>query len=156
VPLIFRHVAECFPVVLVNPGGAAGEPGESALDLTYAALASPTRRAILTALRDAEIRVTDLARQFPATLATISKHVQVLERADLVHREIRGRDHYLTAQPDNLAQAERWIAEYTSFWEASADALARHLEEGRQAHPREHVRGAAAGQTAVAGAREPG
>jgi DNA-binding transcriptional ArsR family regulator len=136
-PLIFRHMAECSPGTPGNPGEVTGEPGESALDLTYAALASPTRRAILTALRDAEIRVTDLARQFPATLATISKHVQVLERADLVRREIRGRDHYLTAQPDSLAGAERWIAEYTSFWQASADSLARHLEESRPAQPRE-------------------
>jgi DNA-binding transcriptional ArsR family regulator len=90
-----------------------------ALDLTYAALASPTRRAILTSLRNGQIRVTDLARQFPTSLATVSKHIQILERAGLVHREIRGRDHYLSADPSKLTAAERWLAEYTSFPERS-------------------------------------
>ena len=99
------------------------------LDLTYAALASPTRREILRSLRDTRTRVTDLARQFPASLATISKHIQVLERAGLIRREIRGRDHYLTADPSNLADAERWIAGYTGFWERSTDSLSRHLEQ---------------------------
>jgi len=98
------------------------------LDLTYAALASPTRRAILGLLRDDQARVTDIARAFPASLATVSRHIQVLERAGLVRREVRGRDHYLRADPANLDAAEEWIAEYTSFWERSADALARHVE----------------------------
>jgi DNA-binding transcriptional ArsR family regulator len=112
--VIFRHMAE----------RSAEEP----LDLTYAALASPTRRAILELLRDEQARVTDIARAFPASLATVSKHIQVLEHAGLVHREVRGRDHYLRAEPGRLGEAQRWIAEYTGFWERSADALARHVE----------------------------
>ena len=105
---------------------------EGPLDLTYAALASPTRRAILELLRDEQARVTDIARAFPASLATISKHIQVLEHAGLVRREVRGRDHYLRAEPGRLDEARQWIAEYTGFWERSADALARHVE-GRAA-----------------------
>jgi DNA-binding transcriptional ArsR family regulator len=110
----------------------AERSAEGPLDLTYAALASPTRRAILELLRDEQARVTDIARAFPASLATVSKHIQVLEHAGLVRREVRGRDHYLRAEPGRLDEAQRWIAEYTGFWERSADALARHVE-GRAA-----------------------
>jgi DNA-binding transcriptional ArsR family regulator len=104
------------------------ERPSSVLDLTYAALADPTRREILHRLRDAEARVTDIARPLPMSLAAVSKHISVLERAGLVRREVRGRDHFLRAAPERLTEAERWIAEYTSFWERRADALAEHLE----------------------------
>jgi DNA-binding transcriptional ArsR family regulator len=110
----------------------AERSAEGPLDLTYAALASPTRRAILEMLRGEQARVTDVARAFPASLATVSKHIQVLEHAGLVRREVRGRDHYLRAEPASLDEAQQWIADYTGFWERSADALARHVE-GRAA-----------------------
>jgi DNA-binding transcriptional ArsR family regulator len=110
----------------------AERSAEGPLDLTYAALASPTRRAILEMLRGEQARVTDVARAFPASLATVSKHIQVLEHAGLVRREVRGRDHYLRAEPARLDEARQWIADYTGFWERSADALARHVE-GRAA-----------------------
>ena len=99
------------------------------LDLTYAALADPTRRAILHRLRGSEARVTEVAAPLPMSLAAVSKHIAVLERAGLVQREIRGRDHYLSADPERLAEASRWIAEYTAFWEGRADALADHLAQ---------------------------
>jgi len=108
------------------------ERSSAALDLTYAALADPTRRAILLRLRQAEARVTDIARPFPISLAAVSRHIGVLENAGLVRREIRGRDHYLRAEPERLAEAERWIAEYTAFWNRRADALVAQLE-ARQA-----------------------
>ena len=97
------------------------------LDLTYAALADPTRRAILERLRTAEARVTDLAAPLPMSLAAVSKHIGVLERAGLVRREIRGRDHFLSAAPDALGEARSWLDEYTGFGTARADALADHL-----------------------------
>jgi DNA-binding transcriptional ArsR family regulator len=132
---------------------SAAPAGADTLDLTYAALASPTRREILRSLREEQTRVTDLARRFPTSLATISKHIQVLERAGLVRREIRGRDHYLSADPSNLAGAERWIAEYTSFWERSADSLARHLEDHypERVVPSPHASPAPAAKPARAG-----
>lgn len=99
------------------------------LDLTYAALAHPTRRAILRRLQHERLRVTELADEFPMALATVSKHIQVLERAGLIRRDVHGRDHYLTVAPEQLSEAERWISDYTSFWERSADALVHHLEE---------------------------
>ncbi len=104
------------------------ERSPAALDLAYAALADPTRRSILLRLRQGEARVTDIARPLPMSLASVSKHIGVLERAGLVDREIRGRDHYLRPQPERLAEAERWIADYTALWEGRADALAAHLE----------------------------
>src|SRR2546421_3144776 len=94
------------------------------LDRTYAALADPTRRALLVALRAGESRITDLAAPLPMTFAGVSRHVGVLEAAGLVKREIRGREHWLSLQPQTLTQAEQWISEQTSFWAHRAKALA--------------------------------
>lgn len=104
------------------------ERSPDALDLTYAALADPTRRAIMLRLRDGEARVTDVARPLPMSLASVSRHITVLERAGLVHREIRGRDHYLLPAIDPLLHADQWLADYTRFWEERADALATLIE----------------------------
>jgi DNA-binding transcriptional ArsR family regulator len=98
------------------------------LDRTYAALADPTRRALLVALRDGEARITDLAAPLPMTFAGVSRHVGVLETAGLVKREIRGREHWLSLRLDALTLAERWIGEQTSFWARRAEALAQRLE----------------------------
>src|SRR5690349_235043 len=97
------------------------------LDRTYAALADPTRRALLVALRDGEARITDLAAPLPMTFAGVSRHVGVLESAGLVKREVRGREHWLSLQPGALSPAERWISEQTSFWARRAEALAQRL-----------------------------
>jgi DNA-binding transcriptional ArsR family regulator len=109
------------------------ERSRGTLDLTYAALADPTRRSILTHLRQGEARVTDVAKRLPVSLSAASKHITVLENAGLIHREIRGRDHFLSAQPGPLAEAERWIAEYSAFWQARADALVEHVSRRRAA-----------------------
>jgi DNA-binding transcriptional ArsR family regulator len=98
------------------------------LDRTYAALADPTRRALLVALRDGQARITDLAAPLPMSFAGVSRHVAVLETAGLIKREVRGREHWLSVQPDALTLAERWIGEQTSFWSRRAEALARRLE----------------------------
>jgi DNA-binding transcriptional ArsR family regulator len=101
---------------------------DAVLDRTYAALADPTRRALLIALRAGEARISDLAKPFPMTFAGVSRQVKVLETAGLVQREIRGREHWLSVRPDALQEAERWIEEQTSFWSKRADALAARLE----------------------------
>ena len=98
------------------------------LDRTYTALADPTRRALLVALRDGEARITDLAAPLPMTFAGVSRHVGVLETAGLIKREIRGREHWLSLRLDALTLAERWIGEQTSFWARRAEALAQRLE----------------------------
>jgi len=104
---------------------------DPALDRTYAALADPTRRALLVALRDGEARITDLAAPLPMTFAGVSRHVGVLETAGLVKREVRGREHWLSLRPETLTVAERWIGEQTSFWVRRAQALAQRLEHGQ-------------------------
>jgi len=101
------------------------------LDRTYAALADPTRRALLVALRAGAARITDLAEPLPISFAAVSRHVGVLEAAGLIHREKQGREHWLSVQPGGLQQAERWIIEQASFWTQSADALAERLERKR-------------------------
>jgi len=100
-----------------------------ALDRTFAALADPTRRAILARLAQGEASVTSLAAPFRMSLPAVSKHLRVLERAGLVGRSREGRVHRLRLEASPLREAEAWIAHYRSFWEAQFDALARYLEE---------------------------
>ena len=101
------------------------------LDRTYAALADPMRRALLVALRGGEARITDLARPFEMTFAGVSRQVRVLEAAGLVHREVRGREHWFSVRPEALRPAEHWIGEQTAFWTTRADALAARLARKR-------------------------
>lgn len=103
------------------------------LDRTYAALADPTRRALLVALRLGDARITDLAAPLPMTFAGVSRHVAVLESAGLVRRDIRGREHWLSIRAEGLSAAEGWIHAQTAFWSRRADALAARLERRRGA-----------------------
>lgn len=98
-----------------------------ALDRAYAALADPTRRRLLEALRGGDARITDLAAPLPMTFAGVSRHVGVLESAGLVRREVRGREHWLSLQPGGLTAAQQWIDEQADFWSTRADALSRRL-----------------------------
>jgi DNA-binding transcriptional ArsR family regulator len=108
---------------------------EQLLDRAYAALADPTRRSLLVALRAGEARITDLATPMPMTFAGVSRHVGVLESAGLVRREVRGREHWLSLRVEGLSAPEKWIREQTSFWSSRADALASRLE--RRGEPRD-------------------
>jgi len=101
---------------------------DQVLDRAYAALADPTRRALLVALRSGDARISDLAGPLPMSFAGVSRHVGVLEAAGLVRREVRGREHWLSVRPDGLRLAEAWIREQTAFWSTRADALAARLE----------------------------
>ena len=106
---------------------------DSVLDRTYAALADPTRRRLLETLRNGDARITDLAAPLPMSFAGVSRHVGVLEAAGLVRRERRGREHWLSVQPDGLAAARSWIDEQNDFWSTRADALAERLRrKGRE------------------------
>lgn len=110
------------------------------LDRAYAALADPTRRSLLAALRDGDARITDLAAPLPMTFAGVSRHVGVLESAGLVRREVRGREHWLSLQPDGLTAAQQWIDEHTDFWSARADALADRLRRKSAARTKNTTR----------------
>jgi DNA-binding transcriptional ArsR family regulator len=97
------------------------------LDAVFAALSDPTRRAILSRLRDGSLRVTEIADPIPISLAAISKHVKILERAGLVTRDVRGRNHHITLAAGPLAEAAEWIAGHRAFWEARLNALSSYL-----------------------------
>jgi len=96
---------------------------DTSLNQTYAAIADPTRRAILIRLMQSEARVTELAEPFDISLNAVSKHLRVLERAQLIRRRIKGRDHYLSVNIEPLQEAAEWIETYQQFWEKRMDAL---------------------------------
>ena len=99
----------------------------SNLDQTLVALADPTRRAILQRLSQGEARVTELARPFAISLNSVSKHIRMLERADLVRRRRAGREHLLSFNPHPLDEAAAWLETQRAFWTARLDALEREL-----------------------------
>jgi DNA-binding transcriptional ArsR family regulator len=88
----------------------------SALDATLVALADPTRRAILARLAGGEARVTDIAAPFPISLNSISKHIRILERAELVRRRKQGREHLLALDTMPLDAALLWMEEQRTVW----------------------------------------
>ena len=93
------------------------------LDHTLMALADPTRRAILRTLSGGEARVTELARPFAMSLNAVSKHIRVLERANLVRRRRAGRDHFLAVNPHALDEAAAWIEAQRALWMTRLDVL---------------------------------
>ena len=86
------------------------------LDETLIALADPTRRAILARLALGEARVTEIAKPFPISLNSVSKHIRMLERAGLLTRRIEGREHFLALDPEPLDEAADWIAAQKKLW----------------------------------------
>jgi DNA-binding transcriptional ArsR family regulator len=99
------------------------------LNATFAALADPTRRAILARLASGEASVSELAAPFEMSLPAVSKHLKVLERAGLITRgrAAQWRPCRLEAAP--LKDASDWLEEYRSFWEESFDGLEDYLRE---------------------------
>ena len=107
-------------------------PSADRLDATFAALADPTRRAILARLASGEASVTELAEPFEMTLPAVSKHLKVLERAGLIarSREAQWRPCRLQAGP--LKDADDWLERYRRHWEESFDRLDSYLQELQQ------------------------
>jgi len=93
------------------------------LDDTLIALADPTRRAILHRLSQGDARVTELAEPFAISLNSVSKHIRLLERADLVRREKNGRDHWLSLNPVPVDEALQWMQAQRDAWTARLDVL---------------------------------
>lgn len=100
----------------------------------YGAIADPTRRAILAVLARGDANVGTLAGRFPISFNGVSKHVKVLERAGLVTRTVRGREHRLRLNPAPLREAVRWLAHYRAFWNTRLDALEALLREEERGH----------------------
>jgi DNA-binding transcriptional ArsR family regulator len=105
------------------------------LSATFAALADPTRRAILQRLAGGERSVTELGEPFPISMPGISKHLKVLERAGLIdrRREAQRRPCRLNAEP--LQDAADWIEQYRAFWEGSFDRLEAYLKQLQRNEP---------------------
>ena len=99
------------------------------LSRTFAALADPTRRRILENLAGGDRCVTDLARPHAMSLPAVSKHLRVLEKAGLIRRRRKGREHSLKLQAAPMQEASQWIEEYRRFWEGSLDRLEEYLKQ---------------------------
>ncbi|MDQ2067446.1 metalloregulator ArsR/SmtB family transcription factor [Xinfangfangia sp. CPCC 101601] len=98
------------------------------LDAIFAALADPTRRAILAMLLEDDMAVTDVAQPFQQSLAAISKHLQVLAEAGLISREKRGRVVWCKLEPDALRGASVWMRGFGQFEPLDLDAFERFLD----------------------------
>lgn len=99
------------------------------LDKTFSALADPTRRQILAQLAQGEECVTDLARPHAMSLAAVSKHLVVLEKAGLVKRHRNGRVHSLALEAKPMQEAQAWLDRYRRFWEGNLDQFEKYLEQ---------------------------
>jgi DNA-binding transcriptional ArsR family regulator len=105
------------------------------LNAIFGALADPTRRSLLNRLRESSLTVSELAAPYDVSLNAISKHVKTLEKAGLIRREIRGREHTCQLDASNLEEAQRWLDHYTEFWGERLEALGQHLAKKRKRKP---------------------
>ncbi len=97
------------------------------LDQVFGALADPTRRRILRQLSAGDMTVSELADPFRMSLAAVSKHLKVLEKAKLIKRRIEGRRHQIQLNAENMSRALEWLRFYEQFWNERLDLLAREL-----------------------------
>lgn len=93
------------------------------LNAVFHALGDATRRHMLRQLAGGERTVGELAQPFSISLAAASKHIKALEKAGLIHREVRGRSHVCRLDPGPLADAQQWLGYYQRFWNDRLDAL---------------------------------
>jgi DNA-binding transcriptional ArsR family regulator len=114
--------------MVIQPIGSAQLPSDY-LDATFAALADPTRRAILARLASGEASVTELAEPFEMSQPAISKHLKVLERAGLISRGNDAQRRPRRLEPQPLADATAWLERYREHWEASYRRLDALLDE---------------------------
>jgi DNA-binding transcriptional ArsR family regulator len=110
----------------------ASDPAPDLLSFTLKAAGDPTRRAILTHLaQEGPARVTDIAARFDISLNAVSKHIMVLEKAGLVTRQTRWREHLIEVQLEPLAEAFRWFQGLRWAWDLRLDALEAHLTKDK-------------------------
>ncbi|MEO1135146.1 MAG: metalloregulator ArsR/SmtB family transcription factor [Pseudomonadota bacterium] len=107
------------------------------LDAVFAALADPTRRAILSRLATGEASVNEIAAPFEISQPAVSRHLKVLERAGLVERGVDEQRRPARLKADNLAAATAWLAEFQAFWQGSFDQLNDVLVQLKKAEAKE-------------------
>jgi len=112
-----------------RPTDALADPGEELLDRAFFALSDPVRRAILQRLGEGALLVSELAAPFEITLQAVSRHIQVLVRAGLVHQERTGRISRCSLDVGPIFAAAVWINRYSQYWQQQFDTLAAALEE---------------------------
>ncbi|MEE8105082.1 MAG: metalloregulator ArsR/SmtB family transcription factor [Planctomycetota bacterium] len=106
------------------------QPGaEVELDRVFGALSDPTRRGMLAQLSEGETNVSALAAPYDVSQPAISKHLRVLERAGLIRRTRRGREHHIKVDPRPIEEARGWIATYAKYWQRQFDAVDEYLQE---------------------------
>lgn len=98
------------------------------LSATFSALADPTRRALLERLSEGPATVGELAEPLDMSWPAVTKHLKVLERAGLLQRRRKGRQHVMNLEPGPMKSATEWLEFYRQFWEGSFDRLAAYLE----------------------------
>ena len=108
------------------------------LDATFAALADPTRRAIIARLATGSATVNELAEPFDISLPAISRHLKVLEGAGLIRREVEAQKRRCHLKPEALRQAEDWIETYRRFWEEKFDDLEKFLDQEARTKDQSH------------------
>src|SRR5271165_7581963 len=106
------------------------------LSQTFAALADPTRRAIVSRLAAGDATVGELARPFDISGPAVSRHLKVLEEAQLIERRVEARWRVCSLRRDRLAEAERWINETRQFWERGFDRLEALLQAQDSTKPK--------------------
>ena len=110
----------------------ASDPQGDPLSLTLKAAGDPTRRSILTHLaQEGPARVTDIAARFDISLNAVSKHIMVLEKAGLVSRRTKWREHLIEVNLQPLQQAFRWFQDLRSVWDLRLDALEAHFSKDK-------------------------
>lgn len=115
----------------------ANNINESNLDAIFAALADPTRRAILSRLMEGQASVNEIAEPFAMSQPAVSRHLKVLERAGLLERDIDEQRRPAKLRADKMAAAIDWLNEFKAFWGANFDQLDDVLFTMKQAQPKE-------------------
>lgn len=111
------------------PSTARNRAAIDRLDAVFGALTDRTRRAMLARLAEGSATVTELARPFAISLPAISRHLKVLEQAQLIERRVDGRVHHCRLDVAALREAEGWLQHYRGFWEGTLQSLAEHVED---------------------------
>lgn len=113
------------------------ERSQDHLSHVFAAVADPTRRAIVQRLARRPATISEIAEPFSVSFNAVSKHMMVLERAGLVERQIRGRERVCRLRPRALRRANAWLEQYRQFWEVRLDALEAYVAVKARARAKE-------------------
>ncbi|MDG5471373.1 metalloregulator ArsR/SmtB family transcription factor [Jeotgalibacillus sp. ET6] len=108
------------------------EPNNENLDLIFHALADATRREMIRLVSEKEKTVSEMAEPFDMSLAAASKHIKVLEKANLIQRTVEGRTHTCRINAETLALASKWLSVYEKFWSKRFDVLESEILKAKK------------------------